>query len=425
MHVITAPTPATESERLASLQQYEILDTGAEASFDAIVELAAQICQAPIALVSLVDKNRQWFKAKKGLSAQETSRDIAFCSHAILQSEPLIIENALQDERFKDNPLVSDGPLIRFYAGAPLITPDGQKLGTLCVIDTEPRKLAQHQIKAIETLSQHVIHLMELRSMYQKSITLNQELIDKNAAMLEMSEHNKRFLANINHEMRTPLNAISGFSKQLIKRISKLELPDYVSEGLDSIQVASKHLHNLISDVLDLSKIDADKVDYMAKPFNPHHLLKEVVSINSVEAEKNQVNLQLEINENLPENMLGDEQKIAQVLINVLSNAVKFTPENKSVTLRANVDGLNLVLQVTDQGVGIEQQNLDKNFQEFEQIANELSARSKGTGLGLSIAKRLVTLMGGNIEVDSELGKGTCFTISIPTQDFQAIAPYL
>ena len=141
-----APLPDNEQARLQALKDYEVLDTGAEASFDSIVTLASQLCQAPIALVSLVDTERQWFKAREGLGAQETHRDLAFCAHAIHQPTPLIVENALEDPRFKDNPLVLGEPNIRFYAGAPLITPEGFALGTLCVIDTKPRTLTEHQI---------------------------------------------------------------------------------------------------------------------------------------------------------------------------------------------------------------------------------------------------------------------------------------
>lgn len=128
-----------ESARLKALADLNILDTAAEKMFDDIVDAAALALDAKIALVSLVDANRQWFKARCGLDADETGRDIAFCSHAIEQSEPFIILNAAHDPRFADNPLVTGPPHIRFYAGAPLITPSGHAVGTLCVIDDEPR----------------------------------------------------------------------------------------------------------------------------------------------------------------------------------------------------------------------------------------------------------------------------------------------
>ena len=159
-----APKPEGEAARLSALRSYDILDTLPEVEFDDIVQLASDICGVPIALVSLVDGERQWFKAKTGLAAQETHRDLAFCAHAILDpNKMLIVEDATKDERFAANPLVTGAPDIRFYAGQPLLTPDGDALGTLCVIDTEPRKLDANQIAALETLSSHVVLLLEKR----------------------------------------------------------------------------------------------------------------------------------------------------------------------------------------------------------------------------------------------------------------------
>lgn len=158
-----APIPENETERLQALQRYDVLDSVAEAEFDDIAELAAQICAAPIALVSLVDAQRQWFKSRVGLAATETPRDVSFCGHAIHEQDIFEIPNALEDERFRDNPLVIADPGIRFYAGAPLTTPDGYRVGTLCVIDRVPRRLTAGQRNALARLGRQVVTLMELR----------------------------------------------------------------------------------------------------------------------------------------------------------------------------------------------------------------------------------------------------------------------
>lgn len=157
------PIPDHEAARLEALHQYQILDTEPDETFNDLTRLAAYICGTPIALITLIDLDRQWFKARQGLSLSETSRDISFCGHAIMQSGPFVVRDAMDDQRFKDNPLVTSEPNIRFYAGSPLITPEGFKLGTLCVIDRVPRDLNPEQIAALRMLSNQVITQLDLR----------------------------------------------------------------------------------------------------------------------------------------------------------------------------------------------------------------------------------------------------------------------
>jgi GAF domain-containing protein len=160
---MSAPIPKNEARRIAVLWQYDVLDTVPEEVFDELADLAALICGAPVALISLVDENRQWFKAKVGVTISETGRDISLCAHAILQKDLFIVPDATLDERFKNNPLVTASPKIRFYAGAPLISPGGHALGTLCVLDKVPRELTEDQKSALRILARHVMAQLELR----------------------------------------------------------------------------------------------------------------------------------------------------------------------------------------------------------------------------------------------------------------------
>ena len=158
-----APLPTNEAERLAALNEYRILDTETEQSYDDITTLAAQICGVPIAMISLVDEARQWFKSRVGMEQQQTPREVAFCAHAILQNKPFIVKDATKDRRFAGSALVTGEPHIRFYAGIPLVNPEGMALGTLCVVDHQPRRLSAAQQKTLQALSRQVMALLELR----------------------------------------------------------------------------------------------------------------------------------------------------------------------------------------------------------------------------------------------------------------------
>jgi GAF domain-containing protein len=158
-----SPRPDNENRRLQALARYRILDTAPEQAYDDIIKLASSICTTPVAFISLVDEQRQWFKAKIGVEAKETPREIAFCSHTIMGRDILVVPDALQDPRFADSPLTHNPPHIRFYAGVPLVTPEGDAVGALCAVDREPRVLTPEQADALTALGRQVVQLLELR----------------------------------------------------------------------------------------------------------------------------------------------------------------------------------------------------------------------------------------------------------------------
>lgn len=232
-----APLPQNEQERLAELRKYNILDTEPEAVFESMVQLASYICKTPIAAISLVDENRQWFKAIIGVDAKETPRDIAFCAHAILQDEPMVVPNALLDERFHDNPLVTDGPGIRFYAGVPLVTLSGLHLGTLCVIDTEAREIAQEQLDAIKTLADGVMAHLDLRlshkeiRKYVDKLQLSATIFETASENIVLTDQNNCFIT-----VNPAFTATTGYSLEEIKGLT----PKILRSGKQSKEFYAK-----------------------------------------------------------------------------------------------------------------------------------------------------------------------------------------
>ncbi len=212
--------PPNEPDRLRALREYGILDTAPEQSFDDLTALAAHLCEAPIALISLLDENRQWFKSRIGITATETARDISFCTHAILEPDLFIVPDACKDARFAENPLVTSDPHIRFYAGSPLVTPTGYALGTLCVIDHVPRELRPEQRQALAVLSRHVIAQLELRRALAARQQAEEALTERNEEVRKL-----RRALDGRHQFADLLGKSTMMQRifQLIREVSRVD----------------------------------------------------------------------------------------------------------------------------------------------------------------------------------------------------------
>ncbi|TKB03344.1 response regulator [Alteromonas portus] len=400
----SAPIPVDEEERLAELLSYDVLDTEAEQLFDDLTALASQICETPIALISLIDPDRQWFKSRVGLDAEETSREIAFCSHAILQEEVFEISNATLDPRFHDNPLVTGAPDIRFYAGAPLITPSGHAIGTLCAIDRKPKTLTEAQKASLQTLSKSVVAHLELKR--------------KNRELERTSQFKSDFLSYISHEIRTPLNAINTFSQLLEGEAQKLNLPSSFTSPLSHVSQSGERLLEIVNSVLDIKQIEAGKMRVMPRAVNTKDFFTHLFSLTKIRAEDSGIIFSTSIDDAVPDTLFFDDTKFGQVALNLLSNAIKFTNHGKSVKTQVKYKNGKLIFNVIDQGIGISDEDQKRLFKPFERMGN--AHQIDGTGLGLNISRRLIELMDGSIKVSSKLNQGTRISVTLPADALNA-----
>ncbi len=660
-----------EKARLKELYEYEILDTPPESEFDALTSIASQICAVPIAMINLVDENRVWFKSKIGLEELEMPRNQSFCTETIKQKELLLVEDTYKDNRFSYLPFVMNGPKFRFYAGAPLISPKGNILGTLCILDTKPRTLTEKQQSALQELSSLVVSQFEIRRNISrlKTVLTEKELIDKrvsesehklstiintvsegitlsdesgffevfNARMEEIAgyslneandisnfnkllspnegeyqlrfskqkelwttgkaieseitirtksgenkillmfsslvKYNNRnmelnvyhditerkraeqvahksakrfriffennpmptwvfdidscqflevndaainhygyskeeflamniadirsaedadnlqealkiikakesntaqgrhrlkngtiidvnlywhnmdyenhntvlvvaqditeykraneelqkakddaesankakseFLSNMSHEIRTPMNGIIGTISLLADTKLTVEQREYI----ETIRLSGDALLNVINDILDFSKIESDEIELEEHPFSIETCIEEILDLFAIQTEQKNIDLVYWIDEKVPHSVLVDATRLRQVLVNLVSNAVKFTEHGEiyiEVSKLSEKDGkCELLFSVRDTGIGIPSDRIHKLFIPFSQIDSSSTRKYGGTGLGLAICARAVSLLNGHIWVESNSTKGSTFNFTI------------
>jgi len=413
--MIRAPIPENEAERLEALRRYQILDTGSDAVFDDLAALASYICGTPIALISLVDSERQWFKAKVGLEASETPRDISFCGHTILADDTFVVEDALADRRFADNPLVTTDPKIRFYAGAKLTSSDGYGLGSLCVIDRVPHQLTAAQKEALKALSRQVVAQMEYKRNVLEMAEIiahrkqTEELKAANQAAHAASRAKSEFLANISHELRTPLNGIIGMTDLVLDS----ELTAEQRDNLDVVKSSADSLLSLVNHILDFSEIESGKPGPEAAEYTLRDVLNEIVELTAPRARAKGLRLVCHTRPEVPDMVIGDPEQLRQIIGHLISNAIRFT-ERGDIAIELGMemplrDGILLHCSVADTGIGIPADKQQSIFDVFTQADGSVTRVHGGVGLGLTISSRLVEKMGGRIWVDSEPGSGSKF----------------
>jgi signal transduction histidine kinase/CheY-like chemotaxis protein len=405
-----APLPPDESRRLAALLQCRVLDTAPETGFDDLTQLAAELCETPIALVSLVAESRQWFMSRVGLPVTETPRDHAFCGYAILADEPLVIPDATRDPRTADNPLVTGEPGIRFYAGVPLRLSTGEAVGTLCVIDLEPRDLAPPQLVTLRRLAGQAASQLELR----RTVT---ELEAATRRAEEADRLKSTFLANMSHEIRTPMTAILGHA-DLLQEPDLAADPAHVARASASIRRSGRHLLGIINDILDLSKVEAGRLEVEQIPTDTEPLVREAIDIVRPAADARGLTVDLDPASEIPASIRTDPTRLCQVIVNLLGNAVKFTETGSvRVLLRCDRASERLSIGIIDTGIGMteEQRQRIARFEPFIQADQSTTRTHGGTGLGLRISHLITEALGGHLDVTSTPGEGSTFTATVAT----------
>ncbi len=411
--MIPAQPLPNEAERLKELLRYDILDTPEEQDFNDLVDLAAQVCGAEISLISLVDDHRQWFKARHGIDACETPKDQAFCAHAIHGDDIMEVPNATQDERFFDNPLVTHGPEIRFYAGQPLYAASGHTFGTLCVIDRYPRQLTPLQRQALKVLAHQVERQLELR-LRQRHLEESLTIIQEQKQTLEsLNTLKDQTLALLSHDLRSPLASLESILELFQNGLSAEDVNTLMQQIRPELEQGVAHLNHVLQWAEDQMR-GAD-VELCACP------LAEITAASLAwvrqNAQRKGVDLVCELH--TTHSVWGDGELLEIVLRNLLSNAIKFSRQGDRITVFAVEHESQIRLGVRDEGVGMTVEELKKVHCVSTRFSKRGTQQEKGMGLGLILCQSYLNQMKSQLIITSEPHRGSEFSFLLDGVPFQ------
>lgn len=399
----SAIIPQNEEERLRILDSYKILDTLPEEDYDALAKIASAICNTPIALISLIDEDRQWFKSNYGLGARHTPREFAFCAHSILNPDEIfVVEDATKDERFFDNPLTINDPNVIFYAGAPLNTSEGQPLGTLCVIDNKPRKLDNQQKESLKLLAKQVVSLLELRKK-------NLELEKTNTKVIQLNEQLNDFAYRLAHDLKSPISGVNFLLDVLKSDHTNLFKETAAENYVNLISSRMIYMGSLVDEILEYSKINTENIVY--ESFNIKNILDSIITNIDFEGKifLNSEDLDVTIN--------SSKIGFVQIFQNLISNSRKYSDEEKvQIHIDFVKDENYYHFIYKDNGPGIKEKYWDKVFNMFETLED---SNNQNTGIGLATVKSIIKRLGGEIHLENKKDgkKGVCFRFHTSIKD--------
>lgn len=390
-----------EEKRLKVLKEFNILDTKPEEIYDDITQIASSICNMPVAMISLVDKNRQFFKSRLGVDISETPIENSVCYHAILSRDEVFeVPDLRMDDRFKAFPLVVNEPHFVSYFGVPLLNTQGVAFGALCVLSKdEVKTISEEQKKSLKKLAKQVIYILELRKK-QEELTIYHEQVENYAQEME------NFAFTAAHDLRSPLRAINSFLKMIEAKSNQDDEKEkvYFKFVFDSV----KRMDKLIVDLLEYAKSNKKIAD--KELINLNQLVTDVFSSL---VEDNLAEKPLLSKGDLPE-VFTSKIAINMVFHNLIDNALKYQKSDNvaAITINYTEDSKSHIFEIIDNGIGVEEEHLELIFQPFKRLHTQ--AEFVGSGLGLAAVKKMVESLGGQISVNSQIGVGSVFTFSIP-----------
>jgi signal transduction histidine kinase len=387
---------AGEAARLEVLTKYGILDTPPDGSFDRITKLAATLLKVPISIVSLVDTDRIWFKSKVGLDISEIPRDPGLCASAIMETDFYLVEDARKDPRTLANPLVAGEFGLQFYSAVPLRTREGHNLGTLCVIDREPRKISSEEKDILKSLAELVMHQIELQLEARTAV-----------------QHHHKVLNTTAHDLKNPVSIMPLLADLII---SNKDNPAAIDDISKQIKDAGRRMAMTISALIDSAVEDSNTMALRMKKVDFTKLVQGVVNANRAPARKKAQ--EIIFNCRVECYIYGDERKLTEVVDNVVSNAIKFSTSNKKTELFIQVEDQIAKLTIKDQGPGLSRDDMKNLFRRFTSLSAEPTGGESSTGLGLFLSKEIMVAHNGRIYAESEgKDKGASFIIELPVAE--------
>lgn len=402
---MSVPFGKDNERRLAALRGYSILDSPREEEFDQLVLLVREVFAMPMAAISFVDRDRQWFKAEAGLDCDETPLSCSVCAEAIESGlDVLVISDATMDARTNCNPMVIGGPQIRFYAGAVLRTPDGHALGALLLLDVKPRQLTDTQERLLRTLSRQVMLMLEARRVSEERLAANRRLLGE-------VEMRKEMLGVVSHDLRQPLGTI-----HLVAHLSE-EWNGTDAQGRRIgelgalLRSSAEDMQRLVTDLSDYSMMEQGQLVMRFQEMQVAKLAEEIRLRYNLVARNAGMNLQVVEDADLPVAMQADPYRLLQAIGNLVGNALHHSPPNGTLDVRFIRISGGLAIEVSDRGRGISSETLELIFERFWTSG----VASGGRGIGLAVARNIVRAHGGELTVASEPGVLTTFRLELPT----------